>query len=83
MEPITRLRAPVQFHHGTADRSVDVTRTEELAKLLKAQRTHVELFRYEGADHGFLSYTRPTYRPDDAKLAWTRAIEFLKKQLKE
>jgi acetyl esterase/lipase len=59
-----------------------VAKSEELAKVLKAQRTPVELFRYEGADHGFLAYTRPTYRPDDAQLAWKRAAEFLRKQLK-
>jgi carboxymethylenebutenolidase len=79
---VARLRAPVQLHHGSADRSVALAKTEELAQLLKAQRTPVELFRYEGADHGFLAYTRPTYRPDEAKLAWARATEFLRKQLK-
>jgi dienelactone hydrolase len=38
---------------------------------------------YEGADHGFLAYTRRFYRPDDAKLAWKRTTEFLGKHLKE
>jgi carboxymethylenebutenolidase len=78
-----RLRAPVQLHHGAADRSIDAAKTRELADALKAQRTPVELFLYDGADHGFLAYTRPTYRPDDARLAWQRTIEFLKKHLVE
>jgi carboxymethylenebutenolidase len=78
---VARLRAPVQFHHGAADRSVDVAKTRELAEALKTRRTPVELFAYEGADHGFLAYTRSTYRPDDAKLAWARTIEFLRKHL--
>jgi carboxymethylenebutenolidase len=78
---IARLRAPVQFHHGTADKAVDVSKTRELAELLKGQRTPVEVFEYEGADHGFLAYTRPMYRPDDATLAWTRTIAFLKSHL--
>jgi carboxymethylenebutenolidase len=79
---VARLKSPVQLHHGTADRSVDVAETKRLAEVLKAQRTPVELFLYEGADHGFLAYTRPFYRPDDAMLAWKRTTEFLRKHLK-
>jgi carboxymethylenebutenolidase len=78
---VARLRAPVQFHHGSADRAVDVARTRELVKELKARKAAAELFEYEGADHGFLAYTRPTYRPDDARVAWGRTVEFLKKHL--
>ena len=56
---------------------------KKLQEILKAQNIPVELFLYEGADHGFLAYTRPFYRPDDAKLAWKRTPEFLGKHLKE
>ena len=38
---------------------------------------------YEGADHGFLAYTRPYYKPDHAKAAWKRTIEFLDSKLKK
>jgi carboxymethylenebutenolidase len=80
---IVRLRVPVQLHHGTADQSEDVATSKKTEGLLKAQKTPVELFLYEGADHGFLAYTRPFYRPDDAKLAWKRTTLFLGKHLKE
>jgi carboxymethylenebutenolidase len=82
-EIIAHLPVPVQLHQGTADQSVDPTSAKKLEELLKAQKTPVELFLYEGADHGFLAYTRQFYRPDDAKLAWKRTIEFLGKHLKE
>jgi carboxymethylenebutenolidase len=82
-EEIARLQVPVQLHQGTADTSVDVTSAKTLQEILKAQKTPVELFMYEGAEHGFLAYTRPFYRPDDAKLAWKRTTEFLAKHLKE
>ena len=62
---------------------MDPTTAKKLQEILKAQKTPVELFLYEGADHGFLAYTRPFYRPDYAKLAWKRTIEFLGKHLKE
>ena len=80
---ISRVQVPVQLHQGTADHSTDPATAKTLEEILKAHKTPVELFLYEGADHGFLAYTRPFYRPDDAKLAWRRTTEFLGKHLKE
>ena len=67
-DEIKRLNVPVQIHHGMADESVAATESQKLEKTLKAQGTPVELFLYEGANHGFLAYTRPFYKPDAAKL---------------
>ncbi|MCA1630703.1 MAG: dienelactone hydrolase family protein [Acidobacteria bacterium] len=78
---VARLKVPVQIHHGTADQAVAFAESVKLEKVLKAQRTPVELFAYEGADHGFLAYTRPFYKPDYAKLAWSRATQFLRGRL--
>jgi carboxymethylenebutenolidase len=80
---IARVQAPVQLHQGTDDHSVDPATAKKLQEILKAQKTPVELFLYNGADHGFLAYTRQFYRPDDAQLAWRRTTEFLGKHLKE
>jgi carboxymethylenebutenolidase len=79
---LARLRVPVQIHHGTSDGAVSVKESQNTEKTLKAQQTPVELFTYEGADHGFLAYTRPFYKPDYAQLAWTRVVQFLHKYLK-
>lgn len=81
-DEIARLKVPVQVHCGTADRNVSVASIRELEKMLRAQGTPTEVFLYEGADHGFLAYTRPYYKPDAAKLAWSRAVEFLNRRLK-
>jgi len=78
---VKRLSVPVQIHHGTGDKSVDVSETKRLFRELKSQRTSVELFTYEGAGHGFLAYTRPTYNAAAGKLAWSRVIPFLHKHL--
>lgn len=80
-EEIARLRSPVQVHCGTADRNVPVAQIKELEKMLRAQSTPVEVYLYEGADHGFLAYTRPYYKPDAGKLAWNRTVQFLQKHL--
>ena len=81
-EEIARLTVPVQVHCGTADRNVPVEQIRNLEKMLKAQRTPVETYLYEGADHGFLAYTRPYYKPDAGKLAWSRTVDFLRRHLK-
>lgn len=79
---IVRLKSPVQVHCGTADHNVPVADIKGLERMLRAQSTPVEVYLYEGADHGFLAYTRPYYKPDAAKLAWARTTEFLHKNLK-
>jgi dienelactone hydrolase len=50
---------------------------------LRGQGTSVKVYLYEGADHGFLAYTRPYYQPDAAQSAWKRTVEFLDSQLKK
>jgi carboxymethylenebutenolidase len=81
-DEISRLAAAVQVHSGTADRAVSVDQIRNLEKMLKGKSSPVEINLYEGADHGFLAYTRPSYKPDAAKLAWARTVEFLRKHLK-
>lgn len=80
---VARLRAPVQIHQGTADRNVPVQQIKDLEKLLREQKTPVEVFWYDGADHGFLAYTRPYYKPNYAKDSWDRTVLFLEKYLKK
>jgi carboxymethylenebutenolidase len=81
-EELRGLKAPVQVHHGTADRPVPVAHARELEKMLRAQGTAVELHIYEKADHGFLAYTRPYYDPGAAVTSWERAVSFLRRHLK-
>lgn len=78
---VAGLKAPVQIHQGTADRVVAVADIDELEKILKNQKTPVEVYFYEQADHGFLAYTRPYYKPDAALLAWKRTTKFLGEHL--
>jgi carboxymethylenebutenolidase len=80
-DEIGRLRAPVLLHHGTADASVPHTASRDIARALAENGVEVELHLYDGADHGFLAYTRPFYRPDHAQLAWDRTLAFLHRRL--
>ena len=81
-EEVSGLKAPVQIHQGTADRHIPVADIRELESVLRKQGTPVTVYFYEQADHGFLAYTRPYYKPDAAELAWGRTVEFLNKHLR-
>jgi dienelactone hydrolase len=51
--------------------------------MLRSQHTPVEVNLYEGADHGFLAYTRPPrYDPVAGALSWRRTIAFLADKLR-
>lgn len=79
---VTRVKVPTQLHHGTGDRVSPSSVSQVLAEQLEKQGTPVELFLYEGADHGFLAYTRePEYNPNAAQLAWSRTTAFLRRHL--
>ncbi|HEV2816105.1 MAG TPA: dienelactone hydrolase family protein [Allosphingosinicella sp.] len=82
-EEIARLSVPVQIHCGTADGNVPLAQIRALEAMLTAQRTPVEVHLYEGADHGFLAYTRPPrYDPAAGALSWQRTIAFLAGKLR-
>jgi carboxymethylenebutenolidase len=83
LKEFNQIRVPVQLHQGTADHSVDPKFVIQIRDMIAAQHVPVELFMYEGADHGFIAYTREFYRPDYAALSWRRTIKFLSKYLKE
>lgn len=80
-QEISRLVSPTQIHIGTADRHVSVDSVRQIERVLEQQGAEVEVHLYEGADHGFLAYTRPYYKPEAARLSWERTVEFLKRHL--
>jgi carboxymethylenebutenolidase len=74
------LHAPVLAHFGSEDQWP----AEELAEVrryLAAQPHPTHLHVYEGAPHAFMNETRESYRPEDAKIAWARTLEFLREHL--
>jgi carboxymethylenebutenolidase len=82
-EEISEVRTPVQLHQGTADESTDPKTAIQIQDTLSAHHVPVELFMYRGANHGFTAYTREFYRPDYAKLSWSRTTKFLSKHLNQ
>jgi carboxymethylenebutenolidase len=80
LDVLEKIKAPVQGHYAQNDAEIPTEQLNRFQESLKVAGTKVEIFTYE-APHGFFSYNRPTYNAVAAKLAWSRTVEFLRRQL--
>jgi carboxymethylenebutenolidase len=78
-----KVTAPVIAHVAKKDQWVTQDKVESIKKQVDANAKHgaMEIFVYD-ADHAFVNNTRPeVHSPDNAKLAWSRTVDFFKKKL--
>jgi carboxymethylenebutenolidase len=83
-EIVGSIHAPVQIHHGEADRTVPARQGRLLYGALQAAGKPSTLYLYPSADHLFnFSIAVQGVTPDPAagRLAWQRTVEFLKRYL--
>jgi carboxymethylenebutenolidase len=77
----SQVSAVIQGHFAKKDEYVPTDRAVALKTKLEKAGKKVELHFYD-APHAFVNDTRPeVYTPDAAKLAWERAVTFLKAHL--
>ena len=88
LEIAKQIRVPVQGHYGLLDQVALAADVKLFEKELRAQKTPVEMYYYEGAGHSFCNFTRPQgsdpgfdYNRDAATLAHRRMIQFLNHHL--
>jgi carboxymethylenebutenolidase len=78
---VPKIKAILQCHYGGLDERINAG-IPAFEEALKKAGTRYEIFIYEGAQHAFNNDTAPTrYNEATAKLAWSRAIALLKKEL--
>jgi carboxymethylenebutenolidase len=78
---VPKIKAFVQCHYGEMDERINAGIPAYEEALKKASIRH-EIFIYPGAQHAFHNDTAPTrYHEPSAKLAWSRAIALLKREL--
>lgn len=68
---------PVQMHFGELDTSIPMTDVEAI----RDARPEVEIYVYDGAQHGFGCDERGSFSAPDAKLAQERTLEFFGRHL--
>ena len=78
---VPKIKAFVQAHYGSLDERINAG-IPAFEEAMKKTGTRYEIFIYEGAQHAFNNDTAPTrYHEPSAKLAWSRSIALLKKEL--
>ena len=74
------LHAPVHGFYGGLDKGIPVSDVEDMrAELAKAGKLDCELDVFMDAPHGFFADYRDSYNAKDAKIAWTRALAWLRR----
>ena len=79
---LASLMAPLQGHFGAEDEGISVERVEALKAGLQQAGKVGEIYIYPGAGHAFMNEQQPGYRPEAARLAWVRTLDFLQKHVK-
>jgi carboxymethylenebutenolidase len=70
-------RCPIVYHFGDHDHSIPLPDIEKIRSAYPDRTVYV----YPGAQHGFNCEERTSFSEPDAKLAFTRSIDFLREQL--
>jgi carboxymethylenebutenolidase len=79
---VPKIKAALLLQYAGQDERINAG-IPSYEEALKKAGTRYQVFIYEGAQHAFNNDTAPTrYNEEVAKLAWSRTVEFLKKELK-
>jgi carboxymethylenebutenolidase len=82
MELVKDIRAPILAHYGEKDAGINKNIPETEATMKKYNKTY-DYKVYSGAQHAFNNDANPErYHAQAAKEAWSRTLDFLKKNLK-
>jgi len=81
-ERLAPLTAPLLGHFGADDQGIAVERVEAFERTLMGAGKVAEIHVYPGAGHAFMNEEQPGYRPEAARLAWVRTLDFLQKHVK-
>jgi carboxymethylenebutenolidase len=73
---LAKLKGPVLGHFGERDQNINRAMVDPFEAALTALGKPHEIFWYD-ADHAFANPTGERYDQEDAKLAWSRTLEFL------
>ena len=81
MDEVKNIKCPILIHFAENDGRITESWPHYEAAL-KAASVKYEAFTYSGCQHGFNNDTTPRYAKWAADLAWSRTMEFFKKNLK-
>ena len=82
LDVASQIKAPVLGLYGEADLGIPAADVREMEARLRAAGKTAEFVLYPGAPHAFFADYRPSYRPEAARDAWLRCVNWLNKYLK-
>ncbi len=80
LDEAPNVARPLMFHFAELDEHVPQETVAKVKQAL-AGKAEVEIYDYEGADHGFNRFGYPPHHPEHAKTALDRSLAFLKRHL--
>jgi carboxymethylenebutenolidase len=75
------MKAKVLGHYAEVDEWEPLDGAKAMEKDMQAAGVEVSLHIYPNVHHWFMEDDRPEYNAEAAKLAWTRTLGFLHKNL--
>ena len=77
------VRAKIQGHYATEDSSYPVSKARAQEEQIRRESGAEVVFHYYDAPHAFHNDANPSgnYRPEAARLAWSRAVDFLRQTI--
>jgi len=83
IETLNYLLCPVLYHYGAKDGWVTRQEVDRLKEGLAKYGKSGDVLIYPDAGHAFFNDTRPAaFRPDEAKQAWQRTLQFFGEHLR-
>jgi len=79
-ENVDQIKAPLMLQYAGLDKRVNEGWPAYETALKAAKKDYVA-YTYPDVNHGFHNNTTPRYNKEAADLAWSRTIEFFKKNL--
>lgn len=75
------INGTIYAFFGTEDPLIPNEQNEQIETELKQNNISHQVFRYEGATHGFMCDRRKSYSPDAAKDAWKKVLDLFSQKL--
>ena len=82
IELVKNLQCPILGNYAGADMAISESDINLLKQTLTKYGKKFDIKVYPGAPHAFFNDTNASYRPEAAKDAWKRTLDFFNKQLK-
>lgn len=77
------IKETIYCFFGTADPLIPNEQVDRIEAELQKQHIAHKIFRYEGANHGFMCDRRSSYNPDAAKDAWQKVLDLFSQKLEQ